>query len=208
MRFDDKEFEIIKKMLNAYIWAERIMYTKLDIIHQSLEREEGLCPIGHIRGRVKSTESIADKLYRLGLELTAENAREHIKDIAGIRIICPYAKDIFYLVEMLKNLPDCEVVSEKDYVTNPKQSGYRSYHMIMNVSVFHSGNTEKVPIEVQLRTEAMNFWATLEHQVKYKYKNQIPKHLSDELVVCADKISDLDNRMYLIHEIISLINDG
>jgi len=207
VRFEQTEFELIKEMLHAYTWAERIMYTKLDIIHESLQKKDDLCPISHIHGRIKTTESIADKLAKLGFELTAKNAKEQIKDIAGIRIICPYAKDIVFMVDMLKELPDCEVVSEKDYVTNPKQSGYRSYHIIIDVPVFHSGKTEKLPIEVQLRTEAMNFWATLEHQVKYKYKNQIPQHLSDELIVCADKISELDNRMYLIHEIISLINE-
>jgi len=104
-------------------------------------------------------------------------------------------------------MPDGNVISEKDYVTNPKPSGYRSYHIILEIDIYHSGKTDTLPIEIQIRTEAMNFWATLEHQAKYKYKEQIPKHLSDELIICADKIAELDDRMFLVHEIISLINN-
>jgi len=104
-------------------------------------------------------------------------------------------------------MPEGNIISEKDYVTNPKPSGYHSYHIIVEISIYRSGKTETLPIEIQIRTEAMNFWATLEHQAKYKYKENIPKHLSDELIICADKISELDHRMFLIHEIISLINN-
>ena len=129
-----------------------------------------------------------------------------IPDIAGIRIICSYAKDIYYLVDILKSIPDTQVLIEKDYVNHPKQSGYRSYHIIMEVPVFYSEKTEVIPVEIQLRTAAMDFWATLEHKVRYKYKEHIPKHLSDELIICADKIAELDHRMFLIHDIISLIN--
>jgi putative GTP pyrophosphokinase len=103
-------------------------------------------------------------------------------------------------------MPDAKVLKEKDYVGNPKPSGYRSYHLIMEIPVYYSGKTEAIPIEFQIRTNAMDFWATLEHKVRYKYKEHIPGHLCDELVLCADKIAELDDRMFLIHDIISLIN--
>jgi putative GTP pyrophosphokinase len=112
------------------------------------------------------------------------------------------------LADILKSIPDTNVLTEKDYVSYPKQSGYRSFHVIMETPVFNSGKTEVIPVEVQLRTTAMDFWATLEHKVRYKYNEHIPKHLSDELSICAEKIAELDNRMYLIHDIISLINQN
>jgi len=183
------------------------MLTKLGIIQESLKLSPNPSPIGYIAGRIKTPESIAGKLYKQGVELTADNAKKHLKDIAGIRIICPYAKDIYFLAGLLREMPDGHIISEKDYVTKPKPSGYRSYHIIMEITIYHSGKTETLPIEIQIRTEAMNFWATLEHQAKYKYNEHIPKHLSDELIICADKIAELDNRMFLVHEIISLINN-
>ena len=205
-RFSNEEFNKTKELLLSYEWVHRTMMTKLSIIHEAHKHYQSTNPIGHIEGRIKTAESIAGKLHKQNLELTAENAKKHLKDIAGIRIICPYAKDIYFLAELIRAMPDGNIISEKDYVTNPKPSGYRSYHIIMEIEIYHSGKTETLPIEIQIRTEAMNFWATLEHQAKYKYKEQIPKHLSNELIICADKIAELDQRMFLIHEIISLIN--
>jgi len=205
-KFTEHEFEKLKQTIRLYEWAHRIMMTKLGIIHESHKYFESTNPISSVTGRMKTPASIAGKLHNDNLELTAENARAHLKDIAGIRIICPYAKDIFYMADMIREMPDIKIVNEKDFVTNPKPSGYRSYHIIAEVDVYHSGKTETLPVEIQIRTEAMNFWATLEHQAKYKYQNDIPKHLSDELVVCATKISELDDRMYLIYELISMIN--
>ena len=130
------------------------------------------------------------------------NANEHLYDIAGIRIICSFARDIYYLVDLLRSLPDTKILIEKDYISKPKPSGYRSYHVIIEVPVFHCDQTEYVPVEVQIRTEAMNFWSTLEHKARYKYKEDLPQHLCDDLVTCADKISELDHQMFLIHETI------
>ncbi|MDR1704087.1 MAG: GTP pyrophosphokinase family protein [Clostridiales bacterium] len=205
-QFSDTEFTLLKDALTVYEWALKTLMTKLQIIHEDLKNFQGGSPIEHFKGRIKTPDSIAKKLQKLNLEITAENAKQRLQDIAGTRIICQFSKDIYSLVETLKSMPDCEVILEKDYVTNPKPSGYRSYHLIMNVPVFYSGKTEKIPVEVQIRTEAMDFWATLEHKVRYKYNEYIPAHLSDELIICADKIAELDNRMYLIHDIISLIN--
>jgi len=110
------------------------------------------------------------------------------------------------MVDILKSMHDMTVLIEKDYVGNPKPSGYRSFHLITKMPLYFSGKKEEIPIEFQLRTGAMDFWATLEHKVRYKYKEDIPQHLCDELVLCANKTAELNDRMYLIHEIISLIN--
>jgi len=194
-------------MLLSYEWAHRTMLTKLGIIHEAHKHFQSNNPISHIAGRIKEPESIAGKLHKQGVPLTAENAKKHLKDIAGIRIICPYSKDIYFLAELIREMPDINILSEKDYVTRPKPSGYRSYHIILENPIYHSGKTENIPIEIQIRTEAMNFWATLEHQAKYKYEENVPQHLSNELVNCATQIAELDDRMFLIYEILQLIND-
>jgi len=208
VRFSDEEFAKLKNLMLIYEWGQRVLLTKLNIIHEDLRAFQGSNPIEHIKGRIKSPESIAQKLLKLNVDITAQSAKENLKDVAGIRIICPFAKDIYYLAGLLRAIPDVNILEEKDYVSNPKPSGYRSYHVIMEVPVFYSGQNELIPVELQIRTEAMNFWASLEHKVRYKYNEHIPQHLCDELVACANKISELDERMFLIHEIISLINQN
>jgi len=200
MRFSTEEFAKLKELLLVYEWGYQTLFTKLKIIHEDFKNFQPNNPIDHIRGRLKAPESIASKLYRLGLDITAENAKNHIQDIAGIRIICPFARDIYHLIDLLRQVPGLKIVKEKDYVGTPKDSGYRSYHLIIETPIFYSGKTEHVVVEVQIRTEAMNFWATLEHEARYKYQNEIPTHLGAELVQCAEQIAELDHRMFLIHE--------
>jgi putative GTP pyrophosphokinase len=200
IRFSAEEFEKLKELLLVYEWGHRTLLTKLAIVREDFENFQEENTIDHIRGRIKAPESIAEKLNRLGLDLTAENAKSYIFDIAGVRIICPFARDIYYLIDLLRSMPEVQIREERDYVSKPKKSGYRSYHLIVDIPVFHSGKTDYVIIEVQIRTEAMNFWATLEHEARYKYQSDVPQHLSDELVVCANKIAELDHRMFLIHE--------
>jgi putative GTP pyrophosphokinase len=206
VKFSDEEFVKLRRVLAIYEWAMEALLTKLNIVHEDLREFQGKDAIDYIASRIKTPESIAKKLQNLGKEITAANAQNSLFDIAGIRIICPFAKDIYFLADILRSMPDVNILSEKDYVSSPKPSGYRSYHLIIEVPVFFSGKTENIIVEIQIRTEAMNFWATLEHKARYKYSGDIPKHLSDELVTIADKIAELDNRMFLIHEIISLIN--
>ena len=205
-RFNDKEFAKLKNLLAVYEWGLKTLMTKLDIIHEDLKNFRDNGAIDHIRSRIKSTESIAQKLHDMDVEITTDNARKHLRDIAGIRIIAPFARDIYFLADLIRSMPGVTILTEKDFISNPKPSGYRSYHIIAEVPVFFSGKTEDVTVEIQIRTEAMNFWASLEHKARYKYREHVPQHLSDELVIIADKISELDKRMFLIHEIISLIN--
>jgi len=205
-KFSEAELESLKSILPVYKEAQQTFLAKLNELNNGFINFHNNNPIEHIKGRLKSPESIAQKLHKLGLEITADNAKQHLKDISGIRIICPFSKDIFSLVEILDSIPDWKVSEKEDYISNPKPSGYRSFHLIIEIQVCFSGLTEKIPVEVQIRTAAMDFWAATEHQVRYKYKEHIPQHLSDELVICADKITELDRRMLLIHEILSLIN--
>ena len=206
VKFSEEEFAKLKNVLLVYEWGLKTQLIKTQIISEDLVRFQNKNTIEHFKGRIKTPESIAQKLQRMNLGITADIAKLHLTDIAGIRIICSYAKDIYGLVGILKSMPDATVIKEKDYIGNPKPTGYRSYHLVLGMPVFYSNKTEQIPIEFQLRTAAMDFWATLEHKVRYKYKEHIPQHLCDELVICADKIAELDDRMFLIHDIISLIN--
>jgi len=204
MLFPAEEFIKLKEHLIVYQCALKNISMRIDILLEDFSNFQTYNPIEHIKTRLKSPESIADKLHRQNLTLTAESARNHLTDIAGVRCICSYAKDIFYIADVLKQQPDMKVRSEKDYVTNPKLSGYRSYHLILDVPIYLTDRTEVLPVEVQIRTQAMDFWASLEHKVKYKYKDQMPEHISQNLVDCAEKIAELDNRMYLIQEIVDM----
>ena len=205
IRFSAEEFAQLKDLLIVYEWGQRTLLTKLNIMQEDFKNFQESNPIEYIKGRIKSPESIAHKLHRLGLDITAENVEKHLKDVAGVRIICSFAKDIHHLVGLLRAMPDVNILDEKDYIAKPKPSGYRSYHVILEIPVFFSGQTKHVAIEIQIRTEAMNFWSTLEHKTRYKYHDHVPQHLCDELVVCADKIAELDQRMFLIHEVVSFI---
>ena len=204
MLFPPGEFVKLKEVLIIYECALKIMSTRIDILLEDFLKFQVYNPIEHVKKRLKSPESIADKLHRQKRTVTAENARSILTDIAGIRCICYYARDIYHIAEILKRQPDIEVRSEKDYVTNPKPSGYRSYHLIIDIPVHLTNKTEILPVEVQIRTQAMDFWASLEHKVRYKYLDKMPDHLSRELVDCANKIAELDDRMYLIQEIVDM----
>jgi len=202
--FSPEEFAKLKSQLLVYNCALRNMTTRMDILLDDFSNMQKISPIEHVKYRLKSPESIAAKLHRQGHPLTAQSAKEHLSDIAGVRCICPYTQDITYIAKVLKSQSDLKVISEKDYVTRPKPSGYRSYHLIFEVPIYLSGSEERLPVEVQIRTQAMDFWATLEHKARYKYQDEMPQHLAYELQECATRIAELDDRMLLIQELVDI----
>lgn len=155
--------------------------------------------IDHINERIKSKESISKKMTKKGIDFTYSKMIENINDIAGVRVICPLKKDIYTIRKLITNLPGIKVLKEKDYITNPKKSGYSSYHMILEVPVTLSKNSVYVKVEVQIRTMAMDFWASLEHKMKYKNNKDVSKNVSKELVQCAKIVNKLDNKMLLLN---------
>ena len=202
--FPPDEFAKLKQHLVLYRCALTSMTARMDILLEDFANLQTNNPIEHVKYRLKSNESIAAKLHRQGFEVTADNARKHLTDIAGVRCICPYTKDITYIAKVLKSQTDLKVLSEKDYVTGPKPSGYRSYHLIFEVPIFLANTEDFLPVEVQIRTQAMDFWATLEHKARYKYQDDMPEHLSHELYECATRIAELDDRMSLIQELVDI----
>lgn len=204
IRFPDEEFRKMKDVLVLYRCALKDMGTRIDILLEDFNNIKKHNPIEHVKHRLKSFEAIAHKLYRRGYPLTASSAQQNLTDIAGLRCICSYTEDIPYIVKVLKLQSDIIVINEKDYVKNPKPSGYRSYHLILEVPVYLTDKNFRIPVEIQVRTQAMDFWASLEHKIRYKYETGIPQHLSDSLKECAEQITDLDERMYKIQELIDM----
>ena len=169
--------------------------TKVNILRQEFELIHEYSPIEHVRTRLKSTESLVDKALRTGGDMTIAAIRERVMDIAGIRITCSFVSDVYWIADMLSQQPDLEVLTIKDYIASPKPNGYRSLHLIVQVPVYLSEHTELVPVELQLRTIAMDFWASTEHKLSYKYRKNLPARLQAELDDAARVAADLDERM-------------
>ena len=195
-----------KEVTLIYSAALRQIETKMEILNDEFQHVHQYNPIEHIKSRLKSPESIVKKLKRNGYESTIENMVKYINDIAGIRIICSFTSDIYRIADMISEQRDIKVIAVKDYITFPKASGYKSYHMIVTVPVYLSDRTVDTKVEIQIRTVAMDFWASLEHKIHYKFEGDAPEHIKSELVECAKMVSDLDARMLSLNEEILAIS--
>ncbi len=184
---------------HLYESAIEVVKTYLNILDSEFNIKFQRNPIHNIESRLKSAESIIGKLRKKGLAISPETARKNLLDIAGIRVTCYYISDIYVLAEMLSHRDDFVIIKRKDYIKNPKPSGYRSYHLIINVPVHLSAKKTYAPVEIQIRTIAMDFWASLEHQLKYKPSAMITPEISEELRQCADRIAETDMQMQRIY---------
>ena len=187
-----RQFQQIMMMYNCAI---REVRTKLEVLNDELSIRNQRNPIEMIKARVKRPESIVEKLKRRGLPITLESVVNNLDDVAGIRVICSFVDDIYEVADMLIRQDDIHVVAIKDYIRNPKENGYRSYHMIIEVPVFFSDRKKNMRVEVQIRTIAMDFWASLDHQLKYKKELSDDVHISEKLKKCADVIAQTDVMM-------------
>jgi putative GTP pyrophosphokinase len=176
--------------------------TKLEILNEEFQHVHNYNPIEHIKTRIKTPESIVKKLKRYGYETTIQNMVRYVNDIAGVRLICSFTSDIYRLAEMIGNQSDLKVLTIKDYIKNPKASGYKSYHMLVTVPIFLSNNVVDVKVEIQIRTIAMDFWASLEHKIYYKFEGKAPEYISRDLRECAKMVSELDEKMLSLNEAI------
>lgn len=193
--FATKEMKPWRDLLLVHKFAVEEVNTKLQILDEEFRSIHDYNPIEHIKSRVKKPSSIMDKLVRYGFEPTIENARKHIFDIAGIRVICAFTSDIYKVYDLLERQDDVKIIEVKDYIACPKENGYKSMHVHVEVPVFLSSGVVPTRIEIQIRTIAMDFWASLEHKIYYKYRNKAPKKITDQLKVCANMITLLDDRM-------------
>ena len=190
-----------RSVMFLYDSALKKLNTKIEILNNEFVNRYDHNPIEHIKSRLKTADSIVKKLKKDGCEVTIDNMMNHLSDIAGIRIICSFVDDIYEVAEMLVRQDDVTVIAIKDYIKNPKPNGYRSYHMIIEIPVFFSDSKKPIRVEVQIRTIAMDFWASLDHQLKYKKSVvDLNGEISGELKQCADVIAQTDNKMLEIRK--------
>ncbi len=189
-----------QELMMMYSAAIREVRTKLEVLNDEFKVKSKRNPIRYINSRIKKPESIIEKLHRRGFEVTLESMVENLNDIAGVRVVCGYGSDIYAIAQMLTKQDDIKVLILKDYIRTPKSNGYRSLHLVIEVPVFFSDKKTYMKVEVQIRTMAMDFWASLEHHLRYKTDGYMNEEIVRELKECADKIHETDDRMQSIYE--------
>ncbi len=194
-----------EEIMMMYQCAIQEVTTKLEVLSREMSVRNNRNPIETIKYRIKKPQSIAQKLTKNGFDVTVDSISKNLNDVAGVRVICSFIDDIYTIAKMLTNQDDIHLVQVKDYIKNPKPNGYRSYHMIIEIPVFFSDRKKYMRVEVQIRTIAMDFWASLEHQVRYKKDIPDSVEMYDRLKKCADVISATDVEMQNIAEKINLI---
>src|SRR5699024_2186117 len=182
----------LKRFLMSYKFGLEEVKTKINILNEEFQYIHDYNPIEHVKSRIKSPQSILEKLSRKDLEVSLHSIKENIRDIAGIRIVCSFVFDIYIISEMLKKQKDLKVIKYQDYIKNPKPNGYRSLHLVVEVPVFMSDRIEDICVEVQIRTIGMDFWASLEHKIYYKYNDDVLQKINDELKEAAITVTQLD----------------
>ncbi|MFQ8704968.1 MAG: GTP pyrophosphokinase family protein [Thomasclavelia sp.] len=195
-----QEFLTLQQVYEAGI---KEVKTKLEILDDEFKVKHDHNPIHHMEYRLKSVKSILGKLEKRGLEVSLESIIINLTDIAGVRVICNYVSDVYKIADMLIKQSDIKLIKKKDYIKHPKNNGYRSLHLVVEVPIFLAEKVQPIPVEIQIRTIAMDFWASLEHHLRYKADNEVPDGVRDELIECAKTISNLDYKMQGIHEELS-----
>ena len=194
-----KEFQMAMMM---YTCAIREVKTKLEVLNDELSVRNQRNPIEVIKSRVKKPLSIVEKLQRRNLPVSLESMMQNLDDIAGIRVVCSFVDDIYAVANMLVSQDDITVITIKDYIKHPKASGYKSFHMHVTIPIFLSDRVVDTKVEIQIRTIAMDFWASLEHKIYYKFEGNAPDYISRDLRACAEIVSDLDAKMLQLNEAI------
>ena len=197
-QIQEKEYDAIEDwetLIFLYRSALREIETKITILNDEFQQTHRYNPIEHVKARLKTPESIVKKLRANGHESTIANMVKYVNDIAGIRITCSFTSDIYRIADMIAKRTDLKVLNLKDYIQHPKESGYQSYHMIVSLPIFLSDSIVDTKVEIQIRTIAQDFWASLEHKISYKFEGNAPSYISRELKECARIVAELDEKM-------------
>lgn len=194
------QLEQWNSLMFLYSSALKEINVKIEILNNEFVHIHNYTPIEHVKSRLKSAESIVKKMKRHHYEVNVSNMTEKLSDIAGIRIICSFTSDIYQIADMISRQSDVTVLYVKDYIRNPKPNGYKSYHMVVTIPVYLSDGPVETKVEIQIRTVAMDFWASLEHKIHYKFEGNAPEHIKEQLVECAQMVAALDARMMSLNE--------
>ena len=201
----DSQVDRWRSVMFLYDSALKKVNTKIEILNNEFNSRYDYNPIEHIKSRLKSADSIVKKLKKDGYEVTIETMMEHLSDIAGVRIICSFISDIYQIADMIARQDDVTVLHVKDYIKHPKPNGYKSYHMVVTVPVYLTDGPVETKVEIQIRSVAMDFWASLEHKIAYKFEGNAPERLLQELKACADMVDVLDAKMFSLNQAITAI---
>ncbi len=196
-----------QSMVDAYFAIEsqyqaaiRELQTRLEVLNLEFEGKHRRNPIHHMEARIKTLQSIVEKLHRKNMDISIPSAVDHLYDIAGLRVVCSYIQDVFRISDLIRGQDDLEIIRVNDYISTPKPNGYRSLHLVIGVPVYLSDGRKRVPVEMQIRTIAMDFWASLEHNLRYKADGIVPQDIAEELSQTATDIAEIDERMQQIHD--------
>lgn len=192
----------IDEIMEKYEFGKQMLETEIDILIKEFALMHGYNPVEHIKSRIKSKKSIREKLIRKNLEINTTNIVNHLDDIVGLRIVCSFIPDVYDIVSTISQSKNIIIKERKDYIASPKESGYSSYHLIVFVPIYLKGKIEYVTAEIQIRTVAMDFWASLDHKIQYKFEeSSIPDDVKNELYAYSRAINELDNRMMNLNEL-------
>lgn len=197
-----ENFLSLKQLMTCYRCAMMEIETKLNVLNEELSLRQDRNPISSIKSRIKSIPSIISKIERRGLTPSIEQIEKNVNDVAGIRVCCPFVEDVYMIADALLSQDDLTLVSKKDYIKNPKENGYRSLHLIISVPIYLVNEKKQVKVEVQMRTIAMDFWASIEHQLRYKKNNKFTQAMTEDLLNCAEISAELDNKMSSLRNLI------
>ena len=196
----------VSELMLKYNFALQLLETQFNIFIKEFEFKNKYNPVEHMKSRLKTEKSIIDKLNKKGYEITAKNMISHVHDIIGIRIVCSFLDDVYDIVDIIKSSKQFKIKEEKDYIKNPKTTGYMSYHLIVLVPIYLNETVEHVEAEIQIRTSAMDFWASIDHKVQYKFPSEIPEEVKKEMYNCSLDIRKLDEKMQQLNEFVNKYN--
>ncbi len=197
----------VSELMLKYNFALQLLETQFNILIKEFEFKNKYNPVEHMKSRLKTEKSIIDKLNKKGYEVTTKNMISHVHDIIGIRIVCSFLDDVYDIVDIIKSSKQFKIKEEKDYIKNPKSTGYMSYHLIVLVPIYLNETVEHVEAEIQIRTSAMDFWASIDHKVQYKFPSEIPEEVKKEMYNCSLDIRKLDEKMQQLNEFVNKYNE-
>lgn len=197
----------VSELMLKYNFALQLLETQFNILIKEFEFKNKYNPVEHMKSRLKTEKSIIDKLNKKGYEVTTKNMILHVHDIIGIRIVCSFLDDVYDIVDIIKSSTQFKIKEEKDYIKNPKSTGYMSYHLIILVPIYLNETVEHVKAEIQIRTSAMDFWASIDHKVQYKFPSEIPEEVKKEMYNCSLDIRKLDEKMQQLNEFVNKYNE-
>ena len=197
----------VSELMLKYNFALQLLETQFNILIKEFEFKNKYNPVEHMKSRLKTEKSIIDKLNKKGYKVTAKNMISHVHDIIGIRIVCSFLDDVYDIVDIIKSSKQFKIKEEKDYIKNPKSTGYMSYHLIVLVPIYLNETVEHVEAEIQIRTSAMDFWASIDHKVQYKFPSEIPEEVKKEMYNCSLDIRKLDEKMQQLNEFVNKYNE-